>query len=137
MFEDHCAKLRMVSPTRQGIRNDSQGHGHYRAKRGKGRHKGTDYVCRPGQEIYAPISGKIKRIAKPYAKENFEGVVLENEFLTLKLFYFKPHSDLIGQLVLQGQPIGVAQDISKKYLNMIPHIHVECEAIDVNLFVRR
>ncbi len=127
----------MISPTEKGVRNDPCGSGYYRAKRGGRLHKGTDYLCVGGQSIYSPISGLLKREAKPYAKEEYSGCVIENEFVTIKMFYFKPFKDLIGKKVEQCQHIGFAQDISKKYSpKMLPHIHLEIISIDPNVFIR-
>lgn len=136
-FPDHCAKLSMLSPTGLGIRNDSHGSGYYRAKRGTRLHYGDDYICKPGQVIVAPMSGKIVRVAYPYRDKQYQGIVLENEFLAMKLFYFEPYQEHIGKMVLRGQDIGIAQDISLRYgKGMIPHIHAEIFHISTNLFVR-
>ena len=43
----------------------------------------------------------------------------------------KPDNSLLGKNVSQGQPIGEAQDISKKYGgDCKPHIHWQIEAIN-------
>ena len=131
-------ELKMISPTGNGVRSDTQGHGWYGAPRGNRKHAGTDYVCSPKQEVVAPIDGVITRIAYPYADKKYEGVILENEFIKLKIFYFIPITRLIGQRVRQGEVIGYAQDIRKKYGDaMVPHIHLEIDSIDPNIFIRR
>lgn len=126
----------MTSPTGLGIRNDTEGQGYYRAKRGKRLHAGVDYKCKPGKAIFSPISGKIKRIAYPYPGKEYQGVVIESEFFTIKLFYFKPFEDLIGQEVKKGEHIGFAQDISLRYSEfMLPHVHLQIERVDPNIFI--
>ncbi len=126
----------MQSPTGLGIRYDIEGQGHYRAKRGKRLHAGTDYLCKPGQAVFSPISGKIKRIAYPYPDKQYQGVVIEGEFFTIKLFYFKPFQDLIGKEVSKGDHIGNAQDISLRYSKyMRPHIHLQIDKVDPNIFI--
>jgi murein DD-endopeptidase MepM/ murein hydrolase activator NlpD len=131
-------EFKMISPTGLGIRNDSQGHGYYGAPRGARKHAGTDYICSPKQDVVAPIDGVITRIAYPYTDKKYEGVILENDFVRLKIFYFIPIPRLIGKQVRQGDVIGYAQDIRKKYGDkMIPHIHLEIDSIDPNLFIRR
>lgn len=138
MFPDHNAKLAMVSPTGYGVRSDTEGQGYFRAKRGNRLHNGTDYICKPGQEIIAPIHGKIIRTAYPYSKDKqYEGCVIENPFLTIKMFYLKLFKNMVGEEIQQGDKIGTAQDISKKYSRqMQPHIHLEITEIDPNIFVR-
>jgi len=126
----------MESPTDLGIRSDSEGQGHYRAKRGKRLHAGTDYLCKPGQSVFSPIAGKIKRIAYPYPDKQYSGVVIEGEFFTIKLFYFKPFQDLIGKEVSKGEHIGNAQDISLRYSgDMLPHVHLQVDRVDPNIFI--
>jgi len=138
----------MESPTGLGIRYDSEGQGQYRAPRikwnkqgnriNKGRrlHAGTDYICKPGQIIVSPISGKIKRIAYPYKDKQYGGVVIEGDFFTIKMFYFEPSKELIGKKVSKGDQIGTAQDISKRYSKkMTPHIHLQVDRADPNLFI--
>jgi len=129
----------MISPTGKGIRRDTQGQGDYRASRGRRVHKGCDYLCDPGQNIVSPIEGKITRIAYPYAKDlRWQGCVIVGTFFTIKMFYFKPFEDLIKQDVQQGQHIGFAQNISKKYSQaMQPHIHLQIDQCDPNIFIKR
>ena len=49
----------MISPTGLGIRNDIEGSGEYGARRGSRKHAGIDYVCKDGQNIFAPFDMKI------------------------------------------------------------------------------
>lgn len=126
----------MTNPTGLSIRSDTAGHGYYKAKRGKRTHKGTDYLCVPGQAIYSPIAGKIIRKAYPYSDKSYEGVVIDGKFFTIKMFYFKPFVDLIGKTVSRGEHIGTAQDISKRYPGpMQPHIHLQVDRVDPNIFI--
>ena len=127
----------MISPTGKGtIRNDAMGHGGYGSKRGSRIHKGTDYLCDPGQDIVAPISGFVVRVAKPYANEKYSGVVMKNGAMQIKMFYFEPYSDLIGNSVQQGDFVGLAQDASEKHgPTMRPHVHLEIDHIDPDIFI--
>lgn len=132
----------MFNPTGRQIRTDSRGSGHYGSSRGAGKmHKGTDFICEPGQEVRAPISGHIVRIAKPYGRNSqgslehalpeYSGVLIQNETMAVKMFYFEPLAVLIGKRVKAGNIIGTAQDISEKYgPGMKPHIHVQVDSID-------
>lgn len=136
MFSD--VKLRLISPTGRGIRSDRQGSGYYGSPRGNRTHKGADYIAYPDQEVVAPIDGTIVRVAYPYRDKTYSGVVIENSFLSVKMFYFVPIPESIGKDVRQGTVIGHAQDISKRYSKgMVPHIHLQIDSIDPNIFVRK
>lgn len=132
--------IQLISPTGKSLRiMDHFGSGLYNAPRGNLKHNGIDFLCDPGQIILAPVDGVILRIAYPYAKKNYLGVYLENESLSLKMFYFTPDKKIIGKKVSRGQRIGIAQDISKLYntgvKKMLPHIHLQIETIDPTLLL--
>ena len=79
----------MISPTGIDIRIDTQGSGLYGSNRGIRSHKGVDFECKPGQNIYSPINGKIERIAIPYINnDKYSGVVIKNNKVSIKMFYF-------------------------------------------------
>lgn len=130
----------MISPTGKGIRRpDKWGKGEYgdsRKSQGKRRpHNGADYVCYPGQAVVAPISGIVVRRARPYARGHYSGVLIQGKHVTVKMFYLKPEKDIIGCVVHQGAKIGMAQDISEKFPGMTPHIHLEIDSIDPEIFI--
>lgn len=121
----------MISPTGKGIRlTDSHGMGRYGASRGNRQHAGADYICTPGQTIVAPITGTVEREARPYAEGEYSGVLINGRHMQVKLFYLKLRDGIIGKSVSQGEIIGSAQNISKKYKGMIPHIHMEIISIN-------
>jgi len=122
----------MKNPTGGKIRNDSMGQGHFGAKRGRRLHAGTDYECVPGQMVYAPICGKIKRRIQVYKGETkWVGVELQGKRMTIKLFYVTTDPVRIGTTVKCGEVIGLAQDISEKYGSaMTPHVHCEISKLD-------
>lgn len=127
----------MISPTGKGLRNDTQGQGFYRAKRGRRSHKGSDYLCTPGQNIVSPLDGKLTRMAYPYKDRKWEGCAIVGNFMTVKMFYFKPFQDLIGKKVIKGEHIGFAQNISLKYSKlMLPHIHLQIDQVDPAIFIK-
>lgn len=123
-----------ISPTgRQPRGVDHFGSGAFHAPRGNRLHNGVDYECIPGQIVRAPISGTIVRKAYPYSDDVFyEGCVLENPEIQIKMFYFVPTCK-IGSWVQQGEEIGYAQNISNKYSKgnkyMTPHVHLQIEYI--------
>jgi len=127
----------MISPTGKEIREkDEWGSGRYGAPRGQNKlHDGTDFVCTPGQSILSPISGMMVREARPYSNSDYSGVLLHNDSIDIMLFYLIPDQNLIGKWIAKRSIIGVAQDISKKYPNMIPHIHLRVVKINPELLL--
>lgn len=131
-------KNHVISPTGLGIRNDGAGGGYYGALRGNRKHAGIDFICIPGKTIVAPISGKIARVARPYADGGYSGVEIVGELMTVKVFYFNPLEHLVKCFVTQGEIIGKAQDITQRYLNdkaMTPHVHLEIVKCDPAFFM--
>jgi hypothetical protein len=55
--------------------------------------------------------------------------------MAVQLFYFEPNEKLIGKAVEKGQKIGIAQDISKKYPDMTPHVHLSIVSINPEIFI--
>ena len=129
-------EIRISSPTHLGIRNDPSGMGYFGAPRGKYRkHNGTDYLCRPGQDIYCPVHmGKIIRRTKPYNDLNYSGVYIEGLHISVMMFYIDIWEWLIGTYVNRDDKIGMAQDISEEYGKpMKPHIHLTITSLDPEL----
>lgn len=132
----------MISPTGLGIRNDSMGAGWYGALRGDRLHRGLDFLCEPGQRIVAPFGMRIERVARPYGDHKYGGISFMNQFSTGKIFYFEPKLSLLGFDVEQGEDIGAAQDISKRYTPppgkkpMKPHIHFQFNSFDPEILMR-
>ena len=134
----------MISPTGHGIRYaDKWGRGNYGASRDSGSriHEGTDFVVSPiGQNIIAPTAGLVVRIKLPYANPvkgiMFSGILVRASDYEYTLFYFEPLKEIIRMQIEEGQIIGHAQDISIKYPGMIPHIHMQIDSINPELFIR-
>ena len=123
----------MISPTGSlEIRNDKLGAGYYGASRksSTGRkysHKGVDLVISLGNGVIAPFDGATIRRVRPYEDENYNGILIINHTYECTILYFEPNR-LIEEWVQQGQVIGYAQDISKRferYADMKPHLHIE------------
>lgn len=132
--------LNIISPTGKGIRpQDPWGQGKFLAPRGEKPHRGTDFVCEPGQMVVSPVDGKVVREAWPYKGfSHYRGILITNDFALFKMFYLTPFPRIlhVGYKLKQGQEIGLAQDISKrkeKYKGMIPHIHLEIQVHGNNL----
>lgn len=131
-------EITITSPTGGMLRNDPMGLGHYGAPRGIARkHEGYDFLCIPGQDVVCPIEeGKVVRTAYPYEDHDYKGVLIEGRHITVKLFYCEPWAHVIGKRVVRGEPVAVAQDISKRYgSKMQPHVHLSITAIDPEMLV--
>lgn len=118
----------IVSPTGGPVREtDKHGMGHFGAPRGSKTHKGADYVGEPGQNIVSPIDGKVIRAARPYADDSrYNGLLISGKHLYIKIFYIEPDWSRIGAGVFQGKTIiGTMQDITKRYADITPHVHLQ------------
>jgi len=136
----------LMYPNKTGeIRDDAGGSGHYGAKRSKTvsgvtihyKHQGVDYSVTPGQDIISPITCKVKREARPYASGPYSGVLLEGIRGVFKIFYMELLDGLIGTSVRQGDVIGHAQDISKKYAGVTAHVHLEIVSLDPEILMSK
>ena len=136
-----------MNPTGLPIRNDRGGLGHYGAPRSKinpdgGKvfytHKGVDYQCLPGQDIWAFATGRIIRPSDPYGGGDYSGMIFETKRALFKVFYFSPYENLIGKVVKIGDIIGKAQDISLRYpgIGVTPHVHVEILQCDPEILLK-
>lgn len=124
-----------ISPTGLGVRSDQAGDGRYGAPRGDRTHKGTDFLCDPGQDVIAPITGEIRRERFPYADDlSYKGCVIVGEIMTITLFYMALDKTLIVTHVNQGQVIGKAQDVSLRYPDsgMLAHVHMQIDEITID-----
>jgi len=118
------------NPTHGGVRGiDAFGSGDFGAGRdaGKRRHEGVDYVAEVGAAVRAPISGEVVRLG--YAYRGAGGLRSVDIFnaetkVTARLLYVAPSVE-IGDVVVAGEEIGVAQDLSARYPGITNHVHVE------------
>lgn len=124
----------MRSPTGSTeIRVDSEGDGHYGARRGSRKHAGVDYVGVPGGHAVAPISGRVVRTTLAYEDQPFEGLVIAGGGITVKMFYLKPLEGIVGAEVKEGMVIGHIQDIRDLHgPDMIPHVHMQIDHVSKN-----
>ena len=117
--------MKLLNWTGMGLREDSGGSGRFGSPRGKRKHAGYDRLCIVGQDIIAPMGGKMVR-SFPYVDDkDYTGCAIWGEDFMVKLWYFEPEESLLHTFVEAGQVIGNAQDISKKYGGkMQPHVHL-------------
>lgn len=126
-----------VNPTGGKIRNDSKGLGHHGAARGYRKHDGADltaqynFPAKKGQDILMPVDGVMVRESLPYGNDlKWRGVYIYNPRIEIKMWYFLPDLDLIGQKLKAGSIIGEAQNIGEKYEGVTPHLHLRIVRID-------
>ena len=120
------------NPTGNEIRDsDAYGSGQYGASRGRRTHDGVDYIAEPGQQVKAPISGKVLRISKPYSSgvdsNVLQGVEIEaSDGTKCWVWYIEPSINIVGQIVKAGTSIiGKAKTLTNRYKNGITdHVHV-------------
>ena len=131
----------MINPTGGNIRNDVGGAGYFGAPRKKisdgktirYRHRGVDYVCIPKQEVWMPFTAVIIRYKNPY--EGYHGVLFRGKGMVGTLFYVDVDKEMIGKQLKEGEVVGVAEDLSKKYSNILPHIHFQIDKIDPEILI--
>jgi len=98
-------------------------------------HNGVDFIAIPGQIVIMPISGLIAREARPYSHSNYSGVLIRNNHIEVMMFYLELLPSIIGKWLEERDPVGTAQDISKKYPGITNHIHLSIKQIDPELLL--
>lgn len=119
-------------PTGLTIRGtDSYGAGHHGASRGARTHDGTDYRSNPGQQVKAPLSGKVMKISRPYTSGVdamvLSGVEIEaSDGTKCWVWYIQPSANIVATVVKAGiSIIGAAKTLKNRYKNGITdHVHV-------------
>ena len=117
-------KLQVITPVR-GL--DDYGSGEYGASRGGRKHKGIDFACAPGSICLALRPGTVTKHGWAYADDaHWRYVEIQDEEgYRCRYFYVQPGAD-IDKRVDRGAPIGVVQDIRKRYPDgMTAHVHFE------------
>lgn len=115
----------------RAIRKDKAGLGDFRARRGSRLHAGEDYLCQPGQSIFAPMDGILTRSLYVYPRDYmWKGLEIADTFtrgLCVRLLYVEVLEHKIGTRVVKGERVGRAQDISLRYPDqgMKPHVHMD------------
>ncbi len=126
------------NPTHGGVRGiDAFGSGDFGAVRdaGKRRHHGVDYVAEVGAPVRAPIGGRVTRLGDAYGGAGglrFVEITNPVTKLTARLLYVAP-SVVEGDIILAGEEIGAAQDLSARYPGITNHVHVELRDADAQL----
>lgn len=109
--------------------SDPGGDGHFGARRGTRLHMGIDYAAIPESVIVSPVKGRVTKIGYPYGDDlSYRYVqICSRDGDNHRIFYIEPLVS-VGENVKEGTPIGLVQDVSKRYpipVGMKPHVHYE------------
>jgi len=112
---------------------DSWGSGAYDAPRGSRRHKGIDYEAPSGAQCLPCTPGKVTKLGYPYADDLTYRYVEVTDREGFRCRYFYVASGLhLGQEVTIHTPLGIIQDITRRYEGITNHVHFEVIAPDGN-----
>ena len=108
-------------------KSDKWGEGHFGAPRGDHTHHGIDLACYPGSEILSLSYGTVTKLGYPYSDDlSFRYVeITDEEDLKLRYFYVFPNSLAVGDIIHQGQNIGISQNLFERYPGITGHVHFE------------
>lgn len=107
---------------------DLKGHGDYGMPRGSRKHKGWDIVGEPGDTVFAPFDGVVKKHGYMYSFAlQFRYIEIENETYRIRLGYAKLAKNIkVGDRVVKKLPIGELLDIGGFWGGgMKNHLHVQ------------
>lgn len=99
-------------------------------KRIFGAHKGLDIISTVGQSVQSPIAGKIVKVGQAYGDDTrYKSLHIEGQdgvYIGVKIKLLYLESELkVGDVVLRGDIVGKAQDLTAKYEGITNHIHLE------------
>lgn len=105
---------------------DASGCGSFGSHRAGHIHEGVDLTVIENEPVYSPIDGVVVRFPFPYGDDlRYKGILIKNKDLEVKIFYVNA-TVKAGTTVKQGDIIGKAQNVAKKYSKpMTNHIHIE------------
>ena len=119
--------------SRQRVRMDAKGDGHFGSSRKGHVHQGVDLLVNEGDPVASPIDGRIVRYSSAYQDTAvYRNIVIHGEGIEVKIMYATLAPGLhIGDPVRRGQLVGEAQAVSRKYGGppMKDHLHVEARKI--------
>lgn len=119
--------IKTIAPERT---TDSHGSGAWQASRGSRKHNGTDCAVYSGSIVLSATVGMVTKIGRPYydaedtSKNHFRYVQVTTPLgYEIRYFYIEPCVGL-GDHISLDQPLGVAQDLTKVYNGITPHVHI-------------
>ena len=107
-------------------RTDKHGSGAWGAPRGGRKHRGVDYACHDGTIIFSATLGVVTKIGYPYCDDlSYRYVeVTDANNNRYRYFYLSPLVTK-GEAVTNSTPLGMVQDLQKRYKHITNHCHVE------------
>lgn len=119
--------IKVITPQRT---SDRHGSGAWQASRGNRRHNGVDYAVYPGSVVLSATVGIVTKIGRPYydaintEKNYFRYVEVTTPLgYRIRYFYVEPCVGVDDHISVD-QPLGVAQDLTKVYTGITPHVHI-------------
>lgn len=105
---------------------DKWGSGDFLASRdgGQRKHKGVDFASPPGSMLQSPIDGDVTKIGFLYSDDpSYKYVqVTDHQGREHRFAYVLPNCN-VGFNVREGDPLGMVQQISKRYPGIKDHVH--------------
>jgi murein DD-endopeptidase MepM/ murein hydrolase activator NlpD len=117
----------VFNPTVRPCDRNHMGCGYYNASRVGHIHHGVDIIANVGENVYAPISGSVRRLTVYPDTDLMKGIEITNDKYAVKIFYLDSPL-LTNEFVEKGQKIGVAENVAKYHDAeglMTNHVHVE------------
>lgn len=114
--------VKYANPTGKKIRgSDAFGAGHHGASRGSRLHDGADFESTAGQQVIAPLSGRVTKISRPYASGTDAGLLSGVEIVASDgthcwVWYMTPKPGIVDTIVEAGKSkIGTAATLQNRY----------------------
>lgn len=114
--------IKLIAPQRT---NDVHGSGAWQAPRGYGKHRGIDIACLPDSIILSSTEGVVSKLGYMYNDDlSYRYVqVTTPDGYKIRYCYVEPDVK-VRDTIEVGQPLGVVQDIGRRYKGITPHIHL-------------
>ena len=113
-----------IIATERGV--DVSGSGAFHAPRGDHLHNGVDFMCMAGNKVCSNVDGVVTKLGYTYADDlNFRYVeITDDNDNRVRFFYVKP-SVIVGQIIEDGDVIGISQNLDTRYKGITNHVHLE------------
>ena len=120
----------MIKITPPQRTTDEHGSGAWHASRIGRLHEGVDVACWPGSVVLSSTVGIVSKIGLPYysetdtSKNHFRYVEVKTPLgYKIRYMYVEP-TVTKGDCISVDQALGSAQDLTKVYKDITPHVHI-------------
>jgi murein DD-endopeptidase MepM/ murein hydrolase activator NlpD len=122
--------------------SDKWGAGWFGAPRGDRTHKGVDYSAYPRTAILSITYGTVTKIGYTYADNLSFRYIQVTQYgnanigakIDYRYFYVQPKANLkLGNLIHAGDVLGEVQDLTKRYPDIINHMHLSIKQDGVHI----